>query len=110
VAKLFRTLPLLALLLAPLGCDYWAVHLNFSGQLVVYVHDDNLAVRGTVLEIVETGDRATTDASGLAQFTLAPGVYTVRAHGLRRDPARPSYVDQVVQVDRDDETRIDIGR
>ena len=115
---LVRAIPAIAfavaLLMEPLGCDYVAIQLHFSGELVVYVHDSDIAIKGTVLEVVETGDSAVTDATGLARFELPPGRYTLRAWGIRTGgPDRPNdppgtYLDRPFQVDADQETRIDI--
>ena len=107
--KLTWSLVLLATLAAPLGCDYAAVHLSFSsGELVVFVHYPDYGVEGVPLEIVETGDNATTDGSGLARFTLPPGTYTVRAYGLRRAGPCCGHIDSVIRVDSGEEARIDI--
>ncbi|HEX7878549.1 MAG TPA: hypothetical protein VF720_04030 [Candidatus Eisenbacteria bacterium] len=98
----------LAALLAPLGCDYASIQLHFSGALVVYVYDDNLAIRGTIIEVVETGEKATTNASGLATFTLSPGTYTVRAYDINRGGPCCAYVEEAVEVERDGEARVAI--
>jgi len=95
-------------LVAPLGCDYAAIQLRFNGALVVYVYDADFAIQGTLVEVVETGEKATTNASGLAQFTLPPGKYTVRAYDINRGGPCCQYVDQAVQVDADEEARVDI--
>ena len=103
-----RLLLFLAALVAPLGCDYASVYLHFNGALVVYVYDADFAIQGTLIEVVETGDRATTDASGLAQFSLAPGTYTVRAYDINRGGPCCGFVDELVQVEPDSEARVDI--
>jgi hypothetical protein len=53
------------------------------GKLVVYVWwDFDGGSPGKRVEVVETGAEAVTDSTGIVEFTLTPGTYTVRAHEI----------------------------
>jgi len=67
----------LVALIAPLGCDYAAIQLHFNGALVVYVYDADFAIQSTLIEVVETGGKATTNSSAAA------GTSTRRSGGCR---------------------------
>lgn len=77
------------------------------GRIVVYVHYD-VGLPGRVLEIVETGDKATTDAGGLAEFDLPPGRYVLRAYGITTPGPGLPYVDREIQVRSGEDQRIEI--
>jgi hypothetical protein len=55
-----------------------------SGRLEVFVQWEGVGVADVRLEILETGQSATTDASGHATFTLDPGNYTLRAYVIKK--------------------------
>lgn len=78
------------------------------GHIVVYVYYDGSGLPDRVLEIVETGDKATTDESGLAEFDLAPGRYVLRAYGITTPGPPPPYVDREIDVRSGQDQRVEI--
>ena len=56
---------------------------RFGGRIVVEVVDPGGGpVAGIVVELLQTGQRITTDATGRAVFMTRPGEYDVRVHDL----------------------------
>jgi hypothetical protein len=78
------------------------------GHLVVYVYYDGSGLPDRTLEIVETGDKAITDESGLAEFDLAPGRYVLRAYDITTPGPGLPYVDREIQVKSGQDQRIEI--
>jgi hypothetical protein len=77
-----------------------------AGHLVVHVYYDGTGLADRTLEIVETGDKLTTDENGLAKFELAPGRYVLRAYVNHGGP--PLYFDQEVEIISGHDTRVDV--
>jgi len=62
------------------------------GQLVVYISLDRFLDReqgssGKRVQVLEAGVEGVTDSSGIVEFALESGAYTIRAHGR----AAPTY-------------------
>ena len=79
------------------------------GQLVVYIYGA-LETPGSPnkrVEVVETGAEAVTDTTGIVEFTLDPGNYTVLAHEITGSIS--TYTAQRAAVIRSTETtRVEI--
>jgi len=70
-----------------------------GGVLQVYVGQDTGGpAPGKTIEIVGTSLRQTTDAQGIAAFSLRPGTYVVRAYDINMGGPCCAYVDKTVEV------------
>lgn len=82
--------------------------LGFESHLAVYVHWGNTGLAQKRLEVVELGVVKLTDESGIADFTLAPGTYTLRAYGINVPGPPPAFVDFSVRTTRGDTTQVEV--
>jgi hypothetical protein len=70
-----------------------------DGQLQVYVSENGVGpAPGKRIEIRGTSLSQSTDANGLALFTLHPGTYVVRAYDLGTPGQGLPFVEQSVEV------------
>ncbi len=76
--------------------------------LQVYVHWEETPLPDKLLEVVELGLRDSTDAHGIAEFSVPAGTYTLRAYGITTGGPGLSYVDYPVTVADRKTTRLDV--
>ena len=79
-----------------------------AGRLVVFVSQSgSIPESGKTIEIVGTSQTQVTDASGLAEFTIAAGSYVVRAYGINTPGPPPAFVEQGVVVTSGQTSRLE---
>jgi hypothetical protein len=81
---------------------------ELDSRLVVYVQWDNAGLAEKRLEVVELGVAKLTDVSGIAEFTLPAGTYTLRAYGINVPGPPPAFVDTTVKTTRGETTRVEV--
>ena len=81
---------------------------SLVGTLEVYVYFRDQGLEGKSLELLEVGIERTTDASGLAVFSVPPGTYTLRAYDINRGGPCCPYVDEDVSIQTGKRTRVEI--
>lgn len=81
---------------------------EFRSHLVVYVQWDNTGLAQKRLEVVELGVVKLTDVSGIAEFTLPAGTYTLRAYEINVPGPPPAFVDIAVKTTRGETTRVEV--
>src|SRR5207247_5625864 len=81
---------------------------KFDAYLVVYVHWGSMGLAQKRIEVVELSVVKLTDTSGIAEFTLPAGSYTLRAYGINTPGPPPAYVDFAVKTTPGDTTRVDV--
>ncbi len=79
-----------------------------SGTVIVFVHWQSEGLAGKRVEIVELERTATTDETGLAEFVVPIGTYTVRAYEINRGGPVLWFVDTEISVSPKEETRVDV--
>jgi len=85
-------------------------HQAILGRLLVYVSQNGMAASpGKTIEILDTSLRQTTDAHGMALFSLPAGSHVVRAYDLGTPgPGRP-FVEQSVEVQSGRTSRVEFN-
>lgn len=96
--------PIVACALVAACCTLTLVSCGHSptapgGQVLVHVSQNGAgAAPGKTIEILGTSLRQTTDANGIARFSLPAGSHVVRAYDLGRPGPGGLYVEQTVEV------------
>lgn len=81
---------------------------RLQSKLVVWVQWGGTGLEGKQLEITELRMTRFTDASGIAEFLLPAGTFTLRAYDINHGGPTPPYVDAVVQTARGVTTTVEI--
>ena len=68
------------------------------GRLIVFVQWDQVGVPDRRIQLLEAGLEQWTDSTGIAEFAPAPGLHTVRAHGITTPGPPPAYIDSTVTL------------
>lgn len=79
-----------------------------ESRLQVYVHWGDTGLAEKRLEVLELGFVRLTDQSGIAEFLVPAGTYTLRAHEINRPGPPPPYVDITVVTTRGNTTRVEV--
>ena len=79
-----------------------------DSRLQVYVYWDDTGLADKRLEVLELGVVRLTDKSGIAEFQMPAGTYTLRAHEINRPGPPPAYVDMTVTTNRGEVTRVEV--
>ena len=106
-----RGAPLLLALLICLGISCGRkspLRPDLNSRLVVFVHWESTPLAGKRLDIVQLGTTRLTDDSGIAEFLLPAGVYTLRAYEINRGGPVPAFFDTPVETLRGQTTRVEI--
>ena len=79
-----------------------------DSRLQVYVHWDETGLAEKRVEVLELSLVRLTDRSGIAEFQLPAGTYTLRAHEINRPGPPPAHVDMKVTTARGELTRVEV--
>ena len=79
-----------------------------QARLQVYVHWGDVGLAEKRVEVLELGVGKLTDGTGIAEFLVPAGTYTLRAHEINRPGPPPAYVDLTVTTTRGETTRVDV--
>jgi len=79
-----------------------------DSRLQVHVHWRETGLADKRLEILELGLVRLTDPSGIAEFQLPAGTYTLRTHEINLPGPPPAYVDMTVTTTRGEVTRVEV--
>lgn len=79
-----------------------------ESRLQVYVHWEDTGSPEKRLEVLELGVEELTDSSGIAEFLVPAGTYTLRAYGIGTAGIPPAYVDFAVKTIPGETTRVDV--
>ncbi len=82
--------------------------LLYPTLIVAYVHWGDQGIPGIPVTLVGTGDSVLTDSSGLAQFSVTPGKYILRAYGINTGGPALRWIDFDVEVKKGETSRVDI--
>jgi hypothetical protein len=74
----------------------------------VHVHWQDTGLAEKRLEVLELGMVRLTDKSGIAEFPVPAGTYTLRAHEINMPGPPPAYVDFTVMTTRGETTRVEV--
>ena len=80
-----------------------------EGLLVVFVEWDNVGIAGKRIQVVELNQERRTDSTGIAEFVVPPGRYTVRAYGINSAGPPPPYVELMVTLGARESFRVTIA-
>lgn len=81
---------------------------EIASRLQVYVHWGDTGLAEKRLEVLELGLMRLTDKSGVAEFLVPAGTYTLRAHEINRPGPPPAHIDIAVTTTRGNTTRVDV--
>ncbi len=76
--------------------------------ILARVHWGQEGVPGIQIVLVGTADTVRTDSSGVAEFSVLPGKYVVRAYGINRGGPALEVVDFDVEASKGQTTLVDI--
>ena len=79
-----------------------------ESRIEVYVHWQDMGLADKRLQLLELGIEKLTDGSGIAEFVVSAGTYTVRAYGINELGPPPLYLDLAVTTTRGKTTRVDV--
>jgi hypothetical protein len=82
--------------------------LVFPTLIVAKVHWGDQAVPDIPVVLVGTGDSLRTDSSGQATFSVSPGKYVLRVHGINRGGPALQSIDFDVDAKQGQTTVVDI--
>ena len=99
-----------ALLVALVACNVQSVNVQpvMMGRLEVYVYWENQPQANKRVELLEPKDVRFTAASGIAEFVLPEGKYTVRAFDINRGGPGMRVIEQFVTIKAGETTRVDV--
>ena len=79
-----------------------------DSRVEVYVFYGNEGLADRKLELLEVGLVTQTDGTGIAEFVVPAGTYTLRAYGITTGgPGRP-YLDFTVKTTPSETTRVEV--
>ena len=79
-----------------------------ESRLQVYVHWGDTGLAEKRVKVLELGVVRLTDKSGIAEFLVPAGTYTLRAYGINVPGPPPTYVDITVKTTRGETTRVEV--
>ena len=79
-----------------------------DSRIQVYVHWEDMGRPDKRLQVLELGIERLTDESGIAEFLVPAGAYTLRAYGINELGPPPLYLDFAVTTTPGKTTRVDV--
>jgi len=90
------------------SCDPPTPPLFANSRISAYVHWEDQPQAGKKIQLLETNEIKYTDSTGIAQFVVVAGNYTVRAFGINWPGPGFQYVDFDVVVKPTENVTVDI--
>lgn len=94
--------------LTVVGCSDKGVEPPPPTLIIAKVHWGDQGIPDIPIVLVQTGDSLKTDSTGVAVFSVSPGLYTIRAFGINRGGPVLQHIDSDVDVKKGETAFVDI--